>query len=158
MGREQAGLIMGDDSVSRKNVGGQRMADALLRATGASSATVLLPSTVSDQSDAAQLGIDNPNYQSLSLAPVIFRRTRATMQQGQPARYEMLISAATINSQIGALNFDSASAFFEAIAAVSSAGLNLMIQNWSCSTDAGQPTLYRLVLTACEPLKAVSGS
>lgn len=158
MAREQVGLTMGDESVSRKNAGGQRMADALLRATGASSAIVLLTSTVMDQSDAAQLGINSPNYQSCTIAPVIFRRTRPTMQPGQPARYEMLVSAASIDAHIGALEFDSASAFFQAIAGVSIASLNLTIQSWSCSTDAGQPTLYRLLLTACEPLKTVAGS
>ncbi len=80
------------------------------------------------------------------------------MQPGQPARYEMLVSAASIDAHIGALEFDSASAFFQAIAGVSIASLNLTIQSWSCSTDAGQPTLYRLLLTACEPLKTVAGS
>ena len=79
------------------------------------------------------------------------------MQQGQPARYELLISAATMSAQIGALEYDSASAFFQAIVSLSIAGAEFEIQNWSCSTDAGQPILYRLLLTACEPLKTVAG-
>lgn len=147
---------MSDQSGNRGNAGGQRMVDAVLRVSGASSATVLLPSLISDNSDAGQLGITPVELQALSLAPVIFRRTRPAMQEGQPAKYEMLISASSIEAQVYTLELNSAFDFIQSIVGISISGLRFTIESWACSTALGRPVLYRLLLRDCNPLNTLN--
>ncbi len=137
---------MSDWSVRNPNAGAQRMADALLRASGGYSAIFLVPAPQGDTTDAGQLGIDAPNFQSLSIAPVIFRKTRATMQENEAPRYELLVSATAVGQQVSLLQLDSADALFLLVAGVSVSGLDMVIESWASTALVGEAMLYRLLL------------
>ena len=79
------------------------MATALLRANGGTTANLLMPPATGRAADAEQLGIDAPNFQSLPLAPAGFRKARATISEGEPAKYELLIAAAAVLAAVGNL-------------------------------------------------------
>lgn len=140
-----------DTSVRNANTSVKRMTDALLRATGGYQALFLMPPVNGDSSDAAQLGITATAFQQLAIAPAAFRRTRATMSEGQKAKYELLLSAAAVEAQITALQLSSADALFTMAAGVQVDGLALLIEGWSASFALGSACMYRLLLRAAEP-------
>ncbi len=134
------------------------MADVLMRATGGSSAVLLVAPAAGDTSDAGQLGINVPNLQALSISPVIFRRTRPVMLEGKPAKYELIVSASAIAQQVSLLELDSAAALLSLVAGVTVAGLSLLMEEWACSVSLGEPLIYRLLLRAAEPQSLIAGS
>ncbi len=149
---------MSDLSVRPANASAQSLSDALMRASGGQAAVLMIPATPGDAKDAGQLGLDAPNFQGLSLSPTIFRRTRATMTANQPAQYELLISAIAVAQQVSVLQLPSADALFAMAASVIVAGLQMLIEAWSCSVALGQPMLYRLVVRAAEPESVAASS
>jgi len=122
------------------------MADALLRAGGGMTVSLLVAPATGDSSDAGQLGINAPNFQQLSLAPAIFRKIRATMQESQQAQYELLVSASAVQQQVSALQLSSADALFDTAAGVEISGSQFSIESHSVSQSLGQVYLYRLLL------------
>lgn len=124
----------------------QRTATALLRAGGGMTACLQMPPLQGDATDAGQIGIDAPGFLSLPLAPVVFRKARAAMQEGQPPRYELLISAEAVCAQMSRLQFSSAQALFLQACGVVIAGKLFLIEAVSASESQGQPYLYRLLL------------
>jgi hypothetical protein len=142
---------MSDWSVRNQNGSGQAIADALLRATGGYTAVLLVPPAVGDTSDAGQIGINAPNFQSLPISPVAFRKLRPTMTENVQARYELLVSASAVVQQVSLLQLSSADALFTQVAGVVVAGLNLLVEEWASSTVLGEPLVYRLLLRAAGP-------
>ncbi len=108
--------------------------------------SLLVAPATGDSSDAGQLGINAPNFQQLSLSPAIFRKVRATMQEGQLALYELLISASAVQEQVSALQLTSADALFDTVAGVEINGGQFLIESRSVSESLGQVYLYRLLL------------
>lgn len=137
---------MGDWSVRNANSGVQQIADALLRTTGGYVATFMLPPVQGDMTDAAQLGLNPPNFQPLLIAPVVFRRTRPVMQEGKSARYELLVSGAAIAQEVSLLQLSSVESLLSLVASVTVSGLSFVIEEWSCSVSLGEAILYRLLL------------
>ena len=127
------------------------MTDALLRATSASVASLLVPPAAGDSTDAGQLGINAPQFQQLPLSPAVFRRTRATMTEGQEPKYELLISASAVQQQVSTLQLDSADALFLMSDGVLVGGALFRIEGWSSSEVLGEACLYRLLLRGAEP-------
>lgn len=142
---------MADLSVRNQSEGAQRIADAMLRATGGYTALLQLPSAVGDRTDAGQLGLNAPGFQSLTLSPVTFRQMRRLMQEGEPARYELLVSAAAVAEQVSLLALGTADALFEQVAGVTVAGLPLLLEEWSSTASVGQALMYQLLLRAAMP-------
>jgi len=123
-----------------------RLADALLRSQGGTTAFLQMPPATGDTSDAGQLGIDAPNFQSLPLSPVVFRRVRATMTEGKPAKYELIVSGAAVQAAVGALQIASADLLFQMAAGVTVAGELFLIEAVSLSECLGAVYVYRLLL------------
>jgi hypothetical protein len=145
-----------DTSIRNSNESGQRLADALLRTTAGTAATLLVPPATGDSTDAGQLGIDSPQFQQLPLSPAVFRRTRATMQEGQESRYELLVSAYAVQLQVSTLQLTSADGLFVMAAGLVVGGELFQIESWSSSQVLGQACLYRLQLRAAEPQSLTS--
>jgi hypothetical protein len=137
---------MADLSVRNPNSSPLLMADALLRAGGGMAVSLLVAPATGDSSDAGQLGINPPNFQQLSLSPAVFRKARATMQEAQPAQYELLVSASAVQQQVSALQLTSADALFDTAAGVEISGAQFLIESRSVSESLGQVYLYRLLL------------
>jgi hypothetical protein len=122
------------------------MADALLRSAGGTTASLLVAPTTGDGGDAGQVGASAPNFQQMPLSPVIFRRVRATMKDGQLPEYELLVSASAVAQQVSALQLASAEALFDSAAGVLINGAQFVIETRSASEALGQVYLYRLLL------------
>jgi hypothetical protein len=129
------------------------MADALLRASGGMVATLLVTPATGDNSDAGQLGVNSPNFQQMPLSPVIFRRVGATMQEGQLAQFELLVSASAVQQQLSALQLASADALFDTAAGVLIQETQFVIESRSVSEALGQAYLYRLLLREAHVLE-----
>ena len=143
---------MADWSVRNANAGPQRNADALLRAGGGFAVQFLIAPAVGDATDAGQVGLDPPQYQELPLGPAVFRKARPQMQEGNPARYELLLSASAVAQQVSELQLNSADALFGMAAMVQVAGLTLVVEEWAATAMLGAPVVYRMLLRAAEPV------
>lgn len=136
--------------LSTQNMNGHafRVADALLRAVGGTTAYLQMPVQPGDASDAGQLGLDAPAFESLALSPVVFRRERLTMTEGQPQQYELLISGSAVAAAVGAQQMASADLLFKMAAGVVVAGELFLIEAVSFSESLGAVYMYRLLLRA----------
>jgi hypothetical protein len=123
-----------------------RLANALLRANGGTTALLQMPPATGDATDAGQLGLDAPNFQSLPLSPAVFRRVRATIAEGQPAKYELLVSAVAVESAISELQLSSADNLFSMAASVVVGGKLFLVESTSVSESMGVVYMYRLLL------------
>lgn len=123
-----------------------RTADALLRSNGGTTAYLQMSVTPGDASDAGQLGLDAPGFQPLPIAPVVFRRIRATMNEGQPAKYELVVSGAAVQAAVGEMQVASADLLFQMSAGVAVANELFEIEAVSLSEYLGSVFLYRLLL------------
>lgn len=124
----------------------QRVATALLRAGGGTQACLQVPPLAGDSSDQGQLGILAPGFLSLPLAPAVFRKARVAMPEGQPPKYELLVSADAVAAQVSQLQLSSADALFSTAAGVTVAGRLFLIEGVSASESQGTAYLYRLLL------------
>lgn len=134
--------------LSTQNLNGHafRLADALLRSNGGTAAFLQMPPATGDSTDAGQLGLDAPNFQSLPLSPAVFRRVRATMTEGKPAKYELIISGAAVQAAVSTLQVSSADLLFQMAAGVAVAGELFLIESISLSECMGAVYVYRLLL------------
>jgi hypothetical protein len=124
----------------------QRVAAALLRAGGGTTACLQMPPLQGDSTNAGQIGLNAPGFLSLPLAPALFRKARVTMQDGQLPKYELLISADAVAAQVTQLQLSSAQALFSMASGVAVAGKLFLIEAVSASESQGQAWLYRLLL------------
>ncbi len=92
------------------------------------------------------MGLNAPGFLSLPLAPVVFRKARASMQNGELAKYELLVSADAVAAQVTQLQLSSAQALFAQASGVVVAGKLFLIEATSASESQGQAYLYRLLL------------
>jgi hypothetical protein len=125
-----------------------RTGDVLLRAIGGRSVMLRLPAPAVPADVTEQLGIAVPLFQDLPLAPVVYRKARATVAIGKAARWELLVSATAVRKIVGSLAYASASALFAAAFGVLSGDELLEIESATEEQAFGQPYLYRLVLLA----------
>jgi hypothetical protein len=128
----------------------QRAADTLLRSLGGFSAGLMMPSPPA-AGDAAQIGITPQSYQQLPLSPAIFRKVRTALLEGQPEKFELMVSASAIEAQVGALQLSSADALFAQAAGVTVNGKLYLIEAVTVPVAFGQPYLYRLQLREALP-------
>jgi hypothetical protein len=124
----------------------QRVATALLRAGGGTTACLQMPPLQGDSTNAGQIGLNAPGFLSLPLAPALFRKARVSMQDGQLPKYELLISADAVAAQVTQLQLSSAQALFSMASGVAVAGKLFLIEAVSASESQGQAWLYRLLL------------
>ena len=124
----------------------RRMATALLRAGGGSSACLQMPPLQGDSANAGQIGLDAAGFLSLPLAPAVLRSARAALREDQLPRYELLVSADAVAAQVSLLKLGSAQALFAAASGVVAAGKLFLIGAVSASVSQGEVYLYRLLL------------
>jgi hypothetical protein len=125
-----------------------RAADVLLRAMGGRTVMLRMPAPAVPADVTEQLGIATPMFQDLPLRPVVYRKARATVTEGNAAKWEMLVSASVIESLVGSLAYSSASVLFAAAYGVLSDDELLEIESATEEQVFGQPYVYRLLLRA----------
>jgi len=123
-----------------------RASDALLRALGGRTVMLRMPAPAVPADVAEQLGIATPTFQDLPLAPVVYRKARATLAAGEAARYELLVSAAVIKGIVGSLAYASASVLFATASGILCGDELMEIVTASEEQVFGRPYVYRLQL------------
>jgi hypothetical protein len=105
-----------------------------------------LPTPAQAGVDGEQLGQTTPAYEDIPLSPAVFRRLRPEMREGGVDRYEVLISASSIGTQLGLLQLGSTSQLFAMAAGLLVAGELMPIEAAAEAEAFGQPYLYRLIV------------
>lgn len=146
MWRKESGDTMGD--LMRATGAAARTADVLLRAMGGRSVMLRMPAPAVPADVTEQLGIATPIFQDLPLAPVTYRKVRATVAEGKADKWELLVSATVVGNLVGSLAYASASVLFAEAYGVLSDDELLEIESATEEQAFGQPYLYRLVLIA----------
>lgn len=137
---------MADLSVQNPSGRAQRLAAALLRASGGTTASLQMPPLTGDATDEGQLGLDQPGFLQLPLSPAVFRKARIAMQDGKLCEYELMISAEAVAAQVSQLQLNSAQNLFSMANGVVVAGKLFLIEAISTSETQGEVYLYHLLL------------
>lgn len=135
-----------DLSVRTATAAQQRASDVLLRCLGGRTILLRLPTPSTSGSDAEQLGGATPAFEDIPLSPAVFRKVRAGLRDGDSNRYEVLVSASSVQAQLGLLDLSSASVMFAMAAGVFVDGELMPIEGAAEAEAFGRPYLYRLVL------------
>jgi hypothetical protein len=125
-----------------------RAADVLLRAMGGRSVMLRMPAPATPADPTEQLGLATPAFQDLPLAPVVYRKARATVTEGKAAKWELLVSATAVESLVGSLAYASASVLFAQAYGVLSDDELFEVISATAEEAFGQPYVYRLILRA----------
>jgi hypothetical protein len=123
----------------------QMLADALLRSVAGSSAHLRVTGTCTD-SNQSELGLVATTFSQVVISPVVMRRLRPTIKEGEALRWEMLVSATSVQAQVKMLDLSSAQALFAMTLAVTISGQDYLIESVASNEAFGQVYLYRLSL------------
>jgi len=94
--------------------GMRRAADALLRAMGGETVTLVLPATSMANDAAGQLGLVDPGVQEVLISPVVTREL-PTGNLGPRRRVEFTLPASAIANQLPGLGMGSGEDLFNAV-------------------------------------------
>jgi hypothetical protein len=123
----------------------QMLADALLRSVAGTTALLRVTGTNTDTSQ-SEVGLVATTFEDVVVSPVVMRKLRPTWKEGGESKYELLVSATSVETQINALDIGSAQALFALTLAVTVDGKDYLIESISSSEAFGAPYLYRLLL------------
>jgi hypothetical protein len=126
----------------------QRAADVLLRCGGGRAVLLRMPAPASSGDPTEQLGLAVPSFQDVELAPVVFRKSRATVADGKAATTELMVSATAVNALVGSLGYLAANVLFATAFGVVIDGVLMEIESASESEAGGTTYVYRLMLRA----------
>ena len=91
-----------------------RAADAMLKALGGETVSLLLPATAMAGDAAGQLGLVDPGVQEIVISPVVLREM-TTGNLGPRRRVEFTLPASAIANQLPALGMAAGDDFFNAV-------------------------------------------
>ena len=123
----------------------QMIADALLRSVSGTTA-LLRVAGKNTNSRQAELGIVATTFVDILVSPALMRKLRPSWQEGGQAKWELMLSATSIEQQLCVLSFNSAQALFAMTLAVTVAGQDYLIESIASNEAFGQIYLYRLLL------------
>ena len=128
----------------------QRLADALLRSVSGTSAQLRMTGAAIDTSQ-SEVGLLATSFTQAVVSPVVMRKLRPTIKESDANRWEMLVSATSVQAQVSALNLASAQALFAMTLAVTVAGQDYLIESIASNEAFGLVYLYRLALREAFP-------
>jgi hypothetical protein len=134
------------DTAPRNPVGSpQMLADALLRSVAGTNALLRVTGSNADTNQ-SELGLVANTFSNVVLSPVVMRKLRPALLEGREARWELLVSATSVQKQINTLDLPSAQSLFAMTLAVSVAGQDYLIESIASNEAFGQVYLYRISL------------
>ena len=134
------------DTAPRNPTGApQMLADALLRSVTGAEAQLRVTGATTDTS-LLEVGLAATTFAEVTVSPVLMRKLRPAWQEGGESKWELLVSATSVQQQVSALNIESAQALFAMTLAVLLAGQEYLIESVSSNEAFGQVYLYRLLL------------
>lgn len=136
---------MSDTSPRNPTAASQMLADALLRSVGGATAQLVVTNTSSDGSQ-SEIGIVATPFADVNVSPVLMRKLRPMWQEGGQSKWELLVSATSVEQQLTALDLPSAQSLFGMTLNVIVAGQSYLIESVGANEAFGQVYLYRLLL------------
>ncbi len=134
------------DTAPRNPVGAPRMlADALLRSVAGTTALLRVTGTNTD-TNMSEVGLVATTFAEVTISPVVMRKLRPTWREGDEPRWELLVSATSVERQIGTLDLASAQSLFSMTLGVTVGGQDYVIESIASNEAFGQVYLYRLLL------------
>jgi len=121
------------------------LADALLRSVAGTTALLRVTGTNTDTSQ-SEVGLVATTFADVVISPVVMRKLRPNWQDAGESQWELLISATGVQSQVNALDLESAQSLFAMTLAVTVAGQDYLIESIAANEAFGQVYLYRLLL------------
>lgn len=134
------------DTAPRNSTGApQMLADALLRSVSGTTALLRITNTNTD-TGTSEVGLVATMFVEALLSPVLMRKQRPTWQEGGQSKWELLVSATSVEQQVNALDIASAQSLFSMTLAVTVADQDYLIESVASNEAFGQVYLYRLLL------------
>ncbi len=121
------------------------LADALLRS--AAGATALLRVTGANTDTAmSEVGLVATAFADVPVSPVVLRKLRPSWKEGGESKWELMVSATSVEQQVNTLDLASAQALFAMTLAVTVGGQDYLIESVASNEAFGQVYLFRLLL------------
>jgi hypothetical protein len=134
------------DTASRNPTGAPQMiADALLRSVSGTTALLRVTGTNGDSSQ-AELGIVATTFTDVLVSPALMRKLQPSWQEGGQSKWELMLSATSVEQQLSVLSLASAQALFAMTLAVTVGGQDYLIESVGSNEAFGQVYLYRILL------------
>lgn len=134
------------DTAPRNPTGApQMLADALLRSAGGATALFRVTGANTDSS-MLEMGLVATTFEEVAVSPALMRKLRPTLREGDQSKWELLVSATSVEQQVNALDLVSAQALFAMTLAVTMAGQDYLIESIASNEAFGQVYLYRVLL------------
>ena len=123
----------------------QMLADALLRSMAGATALLRVTSTNTGTS-MSEVGLIATSFAEAVVSPVAMRKLRPAWQEGGESKWELLVSASSVEQQVSSLDLSSAQSLFAMTLLVTVAGQDYLIESIASNEAFGQVYLYRLLL------------
>ncbi len=134
------------DTAPRNPVGApQMLADALLRSVQGTAALLRVTGSTTDGSQ-SEVGLVATTFSEVAVSPVVMRKLRPAWQEGGQSKWELLVSATSVEQQVSALDLPSAQSLFAMTLAITVADQDYLIESIGSNEAFGQVYLYRLLL------------
>jgi hypothetical protein len=121
------------------------LADALLRSATGTSALLRVTGTNTDTNQ-SEVGLVATTFSDVAVSPVVMRKLRPSWKEGGESKWELLVSATSVQQQVNALDLQSVQSLFALTLAVTVAGQDYLIESIAANEAFGQVYLYRLLL------------
>ncbi len=121
------------------------LADALLRSASGTTALLRVTGTNTDTS-MSEVGLVATAFADVPVSPVLMRKLRPNWQEGGESKWELLVSATSVEQQVNTLDLPSAQSLFAMTLAVTVGGQDYLIESIASNEAFGQVYLYRLLL------------
>jgi hypothetical protein len=134
------------DTTPRNPTGApQMLADALLRSVSGASAQLRVTATNTDGAQ-CEVGLVATTFADVVVSPVVMRKLRPSWEEGNESKWELLVSASSVQQQVSTLNLDSAQSLFAMTLTVTVAEQDYLIESIASNEAFGQVYMYRLLL------------
>ncbi len=120
----------------------QMLADALLRSVAGTSALLRVTGTNTD-TDQSEVGLVPTTFAEVVVSPALMRKLRPDWQEGGQSKWELMVSATSVEQQVSTLDLSSAQALFAMTLAVTVAGQDYLIESIAANEAFGTVYLDR---------------
>lgn len=143
-------MLMSDTASRNPSCASQMIADALLRSVGGATAHLRVAATNTDGT-MCEVGLIATSFAEVVLSPAVMRKLRPAWQGKSEPRWELLVSATSVQAQVSALSLVSAQALFGLTVTVTTGGQDFLIETVADNQAFGQTYMYRLLLREACP-------
>ncbi len=121
------------------------LADALLRSVTGTTALLRVTGSNTDTNQ-SEVGLLPTTFVDVVVSPVVMRKQRPTWQEGGESKWELLVSATSVQQQVNTLALSSAQELFAITLTVTVGEQDYLIESVAANEAFGQVYLYRLLL------------